>query len=137
MMNNTTRLSKEKDFRIETLKPIHRVDLPKTKVVISIHGGIEVFHIADIMRCQAESNYCNIITRSGRAVLASKTLKVVESALSSSSFIRVHQSHLVNINDIKKVGYDCITMSCGKGIPVSRAKRKIVIDRLCEMSNVI
>lgn len=130
-------ISQEKDFRIGVLNPIHRIDPPKNKVVISIQGGIEVFELTDIVRCQAESNYCNIITRNGRAILTSKTLKVVEAALGDGSFIRIHNSHLVNIDDIKKVGYDFVTMSCGKDIPVSRAKRKIVIDRICEISNVI
>ena len=84
----------------------------------------------DIIRCQSNGNYCNIYTRNGNCVLTSKTLKKVEEALPNKKFIRVHQSHLVNFQEIFKVNGSELVLRNGSTIPISRGRKAEIIEHL-------
>lgn len=56
----------------------------------------------DILYAEAFDNYCYIIT-SEKKFLISTTLKKVEEKLHLHGFLRIHRSHLVNINHIDMV----------------------------------
>jgi two-component system LytT family response regulator len=83
--------------------------------------------ISEIIRCEAKSNYTLIyLSIQNKPVIVSKTLKFVENELiNSESFIRVHQSHLVNKKYISKnaIISNNILLSTGDLIPVSRSKK--------------
>ena len=64
--------------------------------------SIEFIRVNEILRCQAEGTYCKLIIKGGKAHMASKIIKEFEYLFSHHGFLRVHQSHLVNISEIKK-----------------------------------
>ncbi len=66
-------------------------------------------------------------------MVVSRTLKEIEEMLEDHSFVRVHRSYLVNINEIEKYvkgegGY--LVMSNGSSIDVSRSKKEVLLKRL-------
>ena len=58
--------------------------------------------VTQISRCEALSGYCNIFTIDGQKYLSTKSIKDYEDILPDDIFYRIHNSHLINLNCIKK-----------------------------------
>ncbi len=87
----------------------------------------------DIMYCTADGAYCTVFLVDKSKVLVSKTLGDIEQKLGSNPFYRVHASHLINLNHVKKYIKEeggSIIMQDGKMIPLSRRKKKEFLDML-------
>lgn len=68
--------------------------------------GIDSFELVekkDIMYCEAEGSYTNIYTADTRKIVTTHPLKKLDSLLFESHFFRLHKSHVININFIKKI----------------------------------
>ncbi len=72
------------------------------KIVLNTANSIYLINVRDIVRCQAENNQTLFILANGEQILASKTLKEFDELLSDYQFIRIHKSHLVNLNYIDR-----------------------------------
>ncbi|SEG35317.1 LytR/AlgR family response regulator transcription factor [Algoriphagus boritolerans] len=81
------------------------LDLKKDKVPPKIGlptlFGQEYVTPEEIIRCQADVNYTHIFLKDGRKLTVAKTLKEYESILAVHGFFRVHNSHLVNLREVK------------------------------------
>lgn len=112
------------------------IDSPKnTPEKISLHTQekISVVDIKNIIRCKADNNYTTFYFVDGSQVLVSKTLKFYTDILKEALFLRVHQSHLVNIKFITEFiksdgGY--LLLKDKSTIPVSVRKRNEVLTAL-------
>ena len=105
---------------------------PRTRVAVPTSDGLEFLEISDIIRCESESNYTWLHLNDGAPLLVCRTLKEVEQVLQDSGFIRIHHSHLVNPQHIRKfIRHDggAIVMGDGSQLPVSRTRK----DRLFEL----
>ena len=103
------------------------------RVGIRSQRGLKLLELSAIVRCKADNNYTEIYTRDGQKHLVSKTLSEVASLLPGHFFVRVHQSHLVNVHAVDFVGADKVILSCQSEIPVSRRSRNVlqrVIDQI-------
>jgi two-component system LytT family response regulator len=112
---------------LSSVKPISK------KIRISLSSGLAVVESKDIIRCESESNYARIICTENKEYFVSKTLKYVQNQMiSSEDFIRVHHSHLVNVNhiDLSQVKPALILMSNGDKVPVSRSKKMALFNRI-------
>jgi len=74
----------------------------QAKVALPTLTGYIMEKINHIMYCEADENYTKIFTVSGRQLLVSKNIKVVEELLPAENFFRIHKSFLVNLNYIKE-----------------------------------
>lgn len=106
---------------------------PFKKMSISALDGIYFINIQDIIRCEAEDNYTHIHLSNGDKITASRTIKAYEDMLSSVNFYRVHKSHLINLNYMKKFvkgdgGY--LVMDDGIKIEVSRRRRPAFMEQM-------
>ena len=81
---------------------ISRVQLQNDKITISTIDGVEFYEIKSIIRIESSSNYSKVFFIDGKNILVTKLLKEFEEILSSYRFFRIHNSHLVNLNYIKK-----------------------------------
>ncbi|MEN3322355.1 LytTR family DNA-binding domain-containing protein [Mariniflexile soesokkakense] len=72
------------------------------KITIPTIDGLEFLEVSDIIRCEADVNYTNIFTKDSKKIMVSKTLKSFEALLANCNFFRVHNSHLINLDYIKK-----------------------------------
>ena len=105
------------------MRIMHRAPVKQpTKLAISMSEGTHIVQIDDIIRCQAESNYCRIYLKDGRSILTSKTLKSeCRRCCRREKFVRVHQSHLVNNQAIKLITSAGIQLNNNFACPVSRS----------------
>jgi two-component system, LytTR family, response regulator len=103
------------------------------RLVIASLQGFEIVKVSDILYCEGERNYTTFHLNDKEALLSSKTLKEYEMMLPPSTFIRVHQKYLVNINYIKKYlkgRGGMLVMSNGQNIEVSQSKKQALLDAL-------
>ena len=101
--------------------------LVQKKIAVPTMEGLEFIETDNIIHCKSESNYTNIFLLSGKSILISKTLKEVEEMLSGSNFYRIHHSHIINLNHIKKYvrgdgGY--VVLINDEVINVSRSRKE-------------
>lgn len=100
---------------------------------IALHTAekIQFIDIADIMRCMADGNYTRFFLKGNTSLLVARTLKDYDKLLSGAGFLRVHQSHLVNMKHVKEYiksdgGY--LVMQDGTKVPISTRKKAEVLE---------
>ncbi len=96
------------------------------RITLKSHEGITCVDISNIRRLESDSNYTHFFLKTGERITISKTLKEYEDLLPTSHFFRTHQSHMVNLNLVKKFlkedgGY--ALMDDGTQVLVSRRKK--------------
>lgn len=96
------------------------------KIVLKTQESIHIVKLSDIIRCEADHNYCTFYLNNGKNILISRNLGEYEELLSGLFFFRTHQSHLININYILSFekhegGY--LKMADGSSVPVSKRKK--------------
>jgi len=110
-------------------------DSPK-KIALHTQDRIIIVPIQDIVRCESSVNYTFIHVKGEKRILVTKTLKEYDKMLGDFGFLRVHQSHLVNIEHIKefvKANGGHVVMKDDEKIPVSTRKRAAVIEMISKL----
>ena len=102
---------------------------------ISLHtlDKIIVVSLDEIIRCKSDNNYTTFYFENGSKIMVTKTLKFYADLLKKNTFLRVHQSHLVNTKYIKEFikadgGY--LVLKDKSTVPVSVRKRAEVLKTI-------
>lgn len=100
------------------------------KIALPTLEGFELVLLNDIVHCQSDSNYTHIMVKNTKKILVSRTLKEIEELLEGHTFLRVHHSHVVNLNEVVRYvrgegGY--VIMSDGTSINVSRSRKDALL----------
>lgn len=106
-------------------------DKQQQKIVIPTMDGFELMLVRDIIRLEAADNYARIISRD-KKIIVSKTLKYFAEILEPLNFIRVHKSHLINVNEVtkfKKGKPAMIELSNGDSVPLSAGRRELFLKQ--------
>lgn len=106
-----------------------------TKIMVPTSEGQIYIEIANIFRIEAEGSYSMIFLNDNNKMLISKNLKEFENMLSENNFYRPHNSHLINLEQVKKYvlkdgGY--IEMTDETIVPISRRKKDSFIEKMHE-----
>ena len=124
---------KNENLRMKTLLANRHSESNNLKIALPLSDKIEFIEISTILRCEGEGNYTHIHLVNGENILASKTLKEFDELLADHNFLRVHQSHLINLNEVKsyiKTDGGYIKMKDGSSVSISRQRREWVVERL-------
>ncbi len=103
------------------------------KIAFATEAGFELIKTTNILYCEADSNYCNIICLDGKKITLSKTLKYVEDVLPKSIFTRIHKSYLVNLNYVNRFSKKddfLVELTNGLSLPVSVRKKEDFINAI-------
>ena len=105
---------------------------------ISLHtlDQIIIVSLDDIIRCESDSNNTIFHLQDKRKIFVTKTLKYFAEMLKSYDFVRIHQSHLVNLQCISayiKTDGGYLMLKNGENVPVSVRKKTEIIDILDRM----
>lgn len=101
------------------------------KIIIPERDGYSFIDIEQIVRCEANGNYTSFYLNNDKTVVSSKTLKETEKQLSGDPFIRIHKSHIINKNYVKKYikgDGGIIIMNDGSEVEVSRRNKDTVLE---------
>lgn len=105
------------------------------RIILHTSDHLQLVSVSEIIRAEADSNYTIFSISGGKRILVARTIKEFESLLSGSGMIRVHQSHLVNLDFIdrfvkKDGGY--LILKDGSKVPVSPNLKKQVLQTITE-----
>jgi len=101
------------------------------KIVLKTSDSIYIIDVQDIVRCESDSSYTKFFLKDNRKIMVSKVLKEYVELLKDSGFLRVHKSHLVNLNYIDKFNKadgGFLIMKDSSSVPVSQRKRDTVLN---------
>lgn len=104
------------------------------RLLIKNANGTYLVAKASIIRCQSEEGYTTIFCQGKYpSLVLSKTLKSIEAQLQEDRFVRVHQSHLVNLDAIVDLETEprgmVLEMLDGSRIPVAHRRRSLLLSR--------
>ena len=71
------------------------------RIALPDFSGYRFESVNDLVRLESDSNYTNIHLKNGEKVLVSKPMKHFEDFLDETDFIRIHNSHIINMNYLK------------------------------------
>ncbi|OXA75237.1 hypothetical protein B0A58_09175 [Flavobacterium branchiophilum NBRC 15030 = ATCC 35035] len=101
------------------------------KIALVSDSKTLIVPIEQLLRFEAMGNYTKVFLKDSRKIVTSKTLKEYDELLQTFGFERIHQSHLINRNEIisfsKKDNY--VEMSCHSQVPIS-SKRMGLLDEI-------
>ena len=132
VLERNKKISNEENFR-SLLENVRQNENQYSKITLPTGHAYEIVLIKDIVRCEANDNYTNVFLTGGKKFLVAVTLKHYEDLLPEKDFIRVHHSHLINMNHMVRFlkedgGY--AVMSDGSKVEVSRRKREDFLQKL-------
>jgi two-component system LytT family response regulator len=103
------------------------------KIAVPTAEGYELIPTNELVNFEASNNYTLIYLKNRTRITACRTLKEMEEQLNSfGNFIRVHHSHIVNLNEVSKYirgegGY--LVMSDGSTITVSKSRKEKLLRK--------
>ena len=115
------------------LKKLRSPAMPINKIAIPTMEGFQLLAAESIISCESESNYTYLFLKDKRKILSSRNLKEIEEQLGNYPFIRIHNSYIVNLNEVEKYikgegGY--LIMSDGSTINVARSRKELLLKTL-------
>lgn len=115
------------------LQKFHQVTGQIQRIALPTMEGLQLISLDSIISCTSSSNYTIIVLKDTSKLVVSRTLKEIEEMLEEHTFLRVHHSHIVNLNEIRKYirgeGGNLV-MSDGSSIDVSRSRKDALLKRL-------
>lgn len=103
------------------------------RITITTAEGFHILDPLDIVRCESDGNYTRFHLRTGERILASRTLKDFEAQLEPHGFLRVHQSHLVNMGEVKMYLHregGVLVLSTDDEVPIAHRRKQEVAEAL-------
>ncbi len=103
------------------------------KLVLPLMEGFEVVRMSDVLFCEAQDNFTCFYFTNGKKALICRNLKFYEKALDNFGFCRVHRSHIINLEYVKryvKGKGGTVILENGKEIMVSNNKKVELVRRI-------
>lgn len=130
---NQKQKNKRLCYLLEYLKDDNQT---RPRIALPLFDETRYVNINDIIRCEADNTYTRFVLNGGEQILVSKTLKEYAAMLLNYSFLRSHQSHLVNTAFIKswlREDGGSLLLTDGTKIPVSKLNREKAKEMLAAL----
>ena len=126
---NKKSLDKKFKMLLSNVRPENKLK----KVGIPDGDGLVFINLSEIIRCDSDGNYTYFLLTNGKKIIASRTLGEYEQMFNEDNFFRVHRSHLINLEHVKKYikgegGY--VVMTDNSQVEVSRRNKNDFLEKL-------
>ncbi len=115
------------------LENLGNISLSDQKIAIPTLTGLSFVALGDIIRLEAKGGYTAICMVDKQQILATRNIKEYEDILPPKIFYRVHNSHIINLQKIKKYQKGrggSVIMEDNSDIEVAIRRRDEFISRL-------
>ncbi len=104
------------------------------RIFVKTGSKIDVVPVPEIVRIESEDDYVEIFTPKGK-FLKKETMNYLEKVLPKDTFVRVHRSSIINLNNIQKIekyGKDSsmVILKDGSRVNVSKSRIKDLKNQL-------
>lgn len=111
------------DVFLQNMKTLHQTH---KKIALPTINGLVFMPVQNIVRCESTGNYTRIFFTDKKNLMVSRPLKEFEELLTDVDFFRVHNSHLINLQQMQSYiqgegGF--ALMSDGTQVEVSRRRK--------------
>lgn len=106
------------------------------KIAIPTSEGLIFVRVNQIVRCEADGSYTTVHLVEDDRITVSKILKEFDELLRDYNFVRIHQSHLINMEYLKKyisAKGGCVVMQDESMVSVSRNYKEAFLSRLASI----
>ena len=128
-------LELEDNTNLKTLiKNISQTGETIENLVIPNNKGFEVVRISDLIMCEADGYCTHFKLINGKKVTSSKNLKYYEELLDKHTFLRVHNSYMININYVKSYSHQGeIFLAAELNCPLGNTYKSTFVDTFSRM----
>lgn len=119
---------RQKTDKMETL-----TKYTPTKISIPTSKGAEFIDIKDIVRIEADRSYSMIYLTNGRKLMVSRCLNEYDSMLNERKFFRIHNSHLINLEQVKlyiRGDGGSLEMNDTSNVPIARLRKDAFLESM-------
>lgn len=125
--------NKVKNNRINNLLYNYTQPAEKHRIALPNRDGYEFILVKNIVCCNAEGAYTNIVLANQRVIMLSKPLGEVAEMLPEELFERIHHSTIINVNFVKQLirrDGTYVIMENGNELAISKSKKDSLMKRL-------
>lgn len=114
------------------LKQLSAPENKSAKLAIPSAHGLVFVAPSEVLYLEADGSYTTLYLSDSRKLVSTRHLKEYEDQLPEGEFIRIHHSHIINLNQVREYyrgngGY--VIMSNGAEVTVSKRKKKEFLER--------
>lgn len=84
----------------ELLKNFYNQHCHRHTITLATSDGLMFVAVNQIVRLEAMGSYTQFYLNTGKKIMVSKHLKEYEQLLDEEEFCRIHQSHVINLNEV-------------------------------------
>ena len=121
------------DKRLETLIGNLSTENHNSKIALPTAKGYIFLEVKNIVHVLADNTYTTFYTTCNEQIVVSKSIKDCEEILGHHNFYRIHNSHIINLNQIKEYhrgSGGSVIMTDNSELQVSRFKRDEFLNRI-------
>lgn len=102
------------------------------RLVLRTLEQIHIINIREIIRCQSDNTYTTFYLENNENILVSKGLKEYEDLLCNNGFFKIHQSHIINLQFLRKIDKtsDEVILSDKTRLPLSLRRKQSLLQIL-------
>jgi two-component system LytT family response regulator len=129
-LNQQSENPKIKEFANQVKEDTEEIE----RIFVKTGSKIDVVPVPEIVRIESEDDYVEIFTAKGK-FLKKETMNYLEKVLPKDTFVRVHRSSIINLNNIQKIekyGKDSsmVILKDGSRVNVSKSRIKDLKNQL-------
>ena len=104
------------------------------RIVLRTMDQIHIVNVKDIVRCRADNTYTTFYLVTGENILVSKGMKEYEDILCENGFFKIHQSHIINLQFLRKIDKSSeeVILSDKTRLPLSQRRKQDLLQILNE-----
>jgi two-component system LytT family response regulator len=110
------------------------------KLILPTSDGLSIIKLNELIRCEASRNYTICYLLNKKEQIVSKPLGIFEDILSDFHFVRVHNTHLINLKYVSKYikgKGGIIIMKDQSEIHVSKTRKNEFLEKLKSYANYL
>lgn len=97
-------------------------------------NGIDFLRLSNIVACEGQNKYTNVIVETGNNILSSYNIGEFTKILENAGFFQAHRSYLINLSKIKQYQKDgTIILENGMPIPLARRRKDEFLERISKL----
>lgn len=126
LMRTINRFILKRDFFFNEYKyKLYKEFTEESKILLNLGKEQVMVFLEDIIKCEADGNYCRFYLSEKLSYHASLSLGYYEELLKNKGFFRVNRSTLINLDHIKSIQHNkVIILSSKEKVEISVRKKK-------------